>query len=501
MACARGKYRAKTLKDKCDILREVDAEVLSKQEIAKKHGIPKSTLSTYIKNKRAIEDALEAEVASERKRMRLAKYPDLEKALLLWNKEMRAQDIPLSGPVILAKAADFALRLGYDDVAASDGWLHRFRERYDLVFRAVSGEMKAVNLETCESWRSEVLQGYQRKYSPQDIFNADETGLFFKLLPAKTITYKDDKCTGGKRSKERVTVMVVANMTGSEKLPLFVVGKSSNPRCFKNIRSLPTDYVANRKAWMTGELFKQWLMKVDKKFERCGRKILLLVDNCSAHKIEVQTNAVELAFLPANTTAVLQPMDQGIIKNLKTFYRRHILERIILCQNYEVTLLSALHMLVRAWEQVTGATIANCYRHCGFTTQGEHVDEPPVHGDCVTSVTAPMSDVLKDVSFADYVDVDASAVVCGVTTDEDIISQVKNIEPVAASDDDEEDDEAPVRPSAAEVMAGLNAARLFFSFEESEEEAFRNIRSLEQEVLAVAFREKKQTTITDFFKH
>lgn len=77
IACARGKYCTKTLKDKCDILREVDAGVLSKQEIAKKHKIPKSTLSTYIKNKRAIEDALEAEVATERKRMRLAKYPDL----------------------------------------------------------------------------------------------------------------------------------------------------------------------------------------------------------------------------------------------------------------------------------------------------------------------------------------------------------------------------------------------------------------------------------------
>lgn len=199
MACARGKYRAKTLQEKADILREVDAGLLPKQEIAKKHGIPKTTPSTYIKNKRTIEDALQAEVASKRRRLRPAKYPDLEKALLIWIKKMRSQDIPLSGPVILAKAADFALQLDYDDFAASDGWLHRFRERYDLVFRAVSGEMNAVNMETCEGWRSEALQGYMEKYSPQDIFNADETALFFKLLPAKTITYKGDKCTGGKK--------------------------------------------------------------------------------------------------------------------------------------------------------------------------------------------------------------------------------------------------------------------------------------------------------------
>lgn len=86
MVCARGKYRAKALKEKSDILREVDAGLMPKQEIAKKHGIPKTTLSTYIKNKRAIEDALEAEVASKRRKLRPAKYPDLEKALLIWIK-------------------------------------------------------------------------------------------------------------------------------------------------------------------------------------------------------------------------------------------------------------------------------------------------------------------------------------------------------------------------------------------------------------------------------
>ncbi|KAG0432298.1 hypothetical protein HPB47_020988 [Ixodes persulcatus] len=84
-----------------------------------------------IKNRRIGAFATFANVANERKRMLPAKYPDLEKALLLWIKDMLAQDIPLSGPVILAKATDFAQPLGYDDFAASDGWLHRFRERYD----------------------------------------------------------------------------------------------------------------------------------------------------------------------------------------------------------------------------------------------------------------------------------------------------------------------------------------------------------------------------------
>ena len=66
---------------------------------------------------------------------------------------------------------------------------------------------------------------------------------------------KGDPCIGGKRSKERVTVLLAANVTGTERLPLLVIGKAQKPRCFKNINNLPVDYRANRKAWMTGETF------------------------------------------------------------------------------------------------------------------------------------------------------------------------------------------------------------------------------------------------------
>ncbi|KAM7300847.1 tigger transposable element-derived protein 6-like [Ixodes scapularis] len=272
-------------------------------------------------------------------------------------------------------AADFALRLEHDDFAASEGWFHRFRERHDLVFRAVSGEGQDTNMETCATWKSGALQDYLRSYSPRDIFNADETALFFKLLPNKTITYKGDNCAGGKRSKERVTVMLAANMMGTEKLPIFVIGKSAKPRCFKNIRSLPTDYAANKKAWMTGALFEQWLRKLDKKFELRNRQVLLLVDNCSAHNVDIELKAIQLAFLLPNTTSMLQPMDQGVIKNMKTFYRRHLLERMILCSGnespYNITLLTAMHMLMHAWDQVkedrnTMLAMDKCFPNTSF---------------------------------------------------------------------------------------------------------------------------------------
>ena len=70
-------------------------------------------------------------------------------------------------------------------------------------------------------------------YDPRDIFNADETGLFFKCMPDKTITFREDKCFGGKRITERVTVLLCANMTGTEKLkPLPTDWKMSKTQMF-----------------------------------------------------------------------------------------------------------------------------------------------------------------------------------------------------------------------------------------------------------------------------
>lgn len=71
---------------------------------------------------------------------------------------------------------------------------------------------------------------------------------FFKLLPSKSITFNGEKCTGGKLSKERLTVLVGTNMSGSGKLKLLVIGKSKNPRCFKGITNVPVTYKSGLKS-------------------------------------------------------------------------------------------------------------------------------------------------------------------------------------------------------------------------------------------------------------
>lgn len=148
---------------------------------------------------------------------------------------------------------------------ASNGWLDNFKERHGIVFKEVQGEAAAVDMEAVDNWRQDILSKLLAEYSPSNVFNVDETGLFWRLMPDKTMTFKGnllilaclaldlgDKCSGGKKSKERITVLVGSNMDGSEKIPLLIIGKSKKPRCFKSAK-IPVEYEANKKAWMTSK--------------------------------------------------------------------------------------------------------------------------------------------------------------------------------------------------------------------------------------------------------
>lgn len=73
------------------------------------------------------------------------------------------------------------------------------------------------------------FKDYLRQYSLDDIFDADEAVLYWKLLPHKTLTFKGDDCAGGEKRKDQVSVLLAGNMTGTERCRLLVIGKAGNP--------------------------------------------------------------------------------------------------------------------------------------------------------------------------------------------------------------------------------------------------------------------------------
>lgn len=54
------------------------------------------------------------------------------------------------------------------------------------------GEENSVDKSTVETWLNEVWPSARSNYSDGNIFNVDETGLFFNLMPDKTLRFKND---------------------------------------------------------------------------------------------------------------------------------------------------------------------------------------------------------------------------------------------------------------------------------------------------------------------
>ncbi|GBN73268.1 Tigger transposable element-derived protein 4 [Araneus ventricosus] len=115
------------------------------------------------------------------------------------------------------------------------------------------------------------------------------------------------KYTSGKASKQRLTLLLGANMSGNEKLKPLVIGKSKKPRCFKN-NSLPVEYEANSNTWMTTTVWERHIRKLDSQFSHQKRNVAIFVDKCTAHNQPENLKAIEIVFLPPNVTALLQPL-------------------------------------------------------------------------------------------------------------------------------------------------------------------------------------------------
>ncbi|KAF0743399.1 hypothetical protein Ae201684_001872 [Aphanomyces euteiches] len=84
-------------------------------------------------------------------------------------------------------------------------------------------------------WKSAVM-AIVSQFNPKDVFNCDETGLFWRGLPTKSLTMRGEECKGGEKAKERVSVLLTSSVIG-EKLPLLVINKAFMPRVFK--KTLP----------------------------------------------------------------------------------------------------------------------------------------------------------------------------------------------------------------------------------------------------------------------
>ena len=379
------------------------------------------------------------------------KSQHLECAILTLIAQLREHGLPVSGEIIQQKALTFARKLDMHDFTASNGWLEKFKKRNNMTFRRITGEGTSVDLVRVTDWKQTITE-ILGNYTEDNIYNADETALFFKCLPDRTYAFKGDKCIGGKHSKERITIMLGSNMSGTHKLTPLVIGKNKSPRCFKNVKSLPVLYNHNKKAWMNSELFQWWLTKIDEEFHLENRKVIMFVDNCPAHvkKLSVTLQSIKLIFFPPNMTSHVQPLDLGVIKMFKHYYRRSlVLKKIeeIRTDNWtSITLLDALFHINDSWRNhVTTDIITKCFLRAGFhTAQSLEITEMQQEesADRLNGWDALQKFANFDASFSEYVAIDDEVTVEGLLDDSQIIDMVQS-NSVEDNDSDDQNGSIP----------------------------------------------------------
>ena len=124
---------------KYDILKEIDNGKKCAAAIPD-YKVPKQTLYGWMKDKKKIYEEVEASrVANKRQRLRTATYEGLDKACYKWFLNARHQNIPVSWPIFKVKALHFAKEFSMDKFQASNGWIDRWKKRFNVSFKAVSG--------------------------------------------------------------------------------------------------------------------------------------------------------------------------------------------------------------------------------------------------------------------------------------------------------------------------------------------------------------------------
>ena len=178
-----------------------------------------------------------------------------------WPLAVQSSDVAVAALVFKTKAIEFKKKMNVENFKASDDWLDCCIKRFNVSFKTISGESNACTDEIVAPWEQTSLRTILSKYNLNQIYNADEFGLFYCAQTNKSLHLKNKNCVGGKHSKLHLTGLTAAN-AAEEKLLLFVIRKTKKARCFNHIKHLPSWYRSQKKSWMDSISFEEWVRKL-----------------------------------------------------------------------------------------------------------------------------------------------------------------------------------------------------------------------------------------------
>lgn len=367
-------------------------------EVARKFDVNESTIRSIREKKKEIRISSThlGQHAKFVKTVRGNLIEKMEEMLMIWLQDMNHRSVPISTAVLRSEGLRIHAHLNQkyqksEPFNASKGWFERFKTRYELHNLKFSGESASADHEAAQQFLPILQETITEKgYVPDQVFNCDETGLFWKRMPDRTWIAKNEKRSPGfKFAKDRFTVLLCGNASGNLKCKPMLVYRSENPRALKgkNKDHLPVHWKSNKTAWVTKVNFTEWIKESFipevKEFllaRNLAFKVLLLMDNCKSHCVGDLHPNIDIMFLPPNTTSLIQPMDQTVIATFKSYYMQRVMDKMVQfinhhrqCEEFQAihvvkhfwrkfSIADSITFIQESWQQVEQKTMNRCWR-------------------------------------------------------------------------------------------------------------------------------------------
>ncbi|GBN03992.1 Jerky -like [Araneus ventricosus] len=281
-------------------------------------------------------------------------------------------------------------------------------------------------------------------------------------MPSKSLTSKEEASAPGyKKSKDRVSLLVCVNASGTDKLPLLLIGKSKKPRSFKNIivNSLPVKYRNQKSAWMNSEIFEKWFhdgfvphVKQHLAHLNLPPKAVLLIGNAPCHAEEKMLTSGEIRaiFLPSNVTSLIQPMDQRVIEAMKRHYKKKLITHILKCEENlngalkKINVKDIIYMVAQAWQLVKAATIRKSFHKIIVQKRREdesqQTENPPTDGELFEIINGieGCEEVLDEDIF-NWLEIENQHPSFQILNDEEVIQAVDPSSDINDADNEDQD--------------------------------------------------------------
>ncbi|CAG9333909.1 unnamed protein product [Blepharisma stoltei] len=305
---------------------------IKRKDFTKDYGAGDSSVCNIIKQAEKIKNYLcksfDQKGPWKPKKKQKNQNPHLDKALLIWINQWRSIGLPISDSLMMEKAKELqnkieALTGDQSSFSGSYGWLTEFKSRYGIKNVDTCGDQLSASIKEIPSFIKELNRVIiEENYSAEQIYNCDETSLFWKILPSKSAQILNET-HDYKILKSRVSILLCCNTAGTHRLPLFI---TENQKCSET----------NGK--MTNFKFKNWLkntfipaIATHLQSINLPTKALLLLENSKIHTLltsEKENENLKILYFPNNTTLLLQPMSQSIISSFKRNYKENFLKQL-----------------------------------------------------------------------------------------------------------------------------------------------------------------------------